>query len=265
MRFALRQQLDRLAARWLPDDVEAVYAPSFCARRTFAEAARRPAPITCHLVEDLPDLRRLHADLDMAAAAHPDARFLRRHRATPQQVATQQSERVLADVLHVRGHFARDLRIADGHPPERIRLMASSPVQPAARRTPNGSDPVLLLAGLATARSGTYEAVAALDALPNATLLVHPGEGLEPPDLLRHPRVRAVARDRAPLDGVDVVLAPTWCEAHVPVLDIAAARGVPIVATLRAAGAIDLASAGTAVEPGDGEALARAVAHELLR
>ena len=66
-RMLSRAAVDALAARLLPEGVTAVVAPSFSARRTFAEAARRGARRL--LVEDLPALRQLHADLDGAALA----------------------------------------------------------------------------------------------------------------------------------------------------------------------------------------------------
>jgi len=259
-RFAHRDLLDRLAAARLPRDVQAIYAPSMCARRVFAAAARRSPDIECHLVEDIADLRQLHADLDRAAARHPDAVFLRRHRATPQQLARQEAERVLADVIHVRSHFAQQLRVSSGYPADRIRTIDEPPSLPAQRRLIDADQPTLLLAGLATARAGTYEVLAALDALPTATLLVRAGEGLEPAELLTHPRVRiADAATERTLDGVDIVVAPTWCELHLPQLAMAATLGVPFVATERAAGIVDVASAGRLVEPGDVDGLIGAV------
>lgn len=265
-RFALRQQLDRLAARWLPDGVEVVYAPSLAARRTFAEAARRPHPVRCHLIEDLPDLRQLHADLDRAAAVHPDAKFLLRYRADRRYLATQEAERALADVLHVRGDFAASVRRAAGHTSDRVTILGDHPAVAPRRQPPRPDQPMLLLAGLATARAGTYEALSALDAMPSATLLVRAGEGLEPVSLLSHPRVRTAGpREVIQLRDIDVVIAPSWCEAHLPELASAAARGIPIVATARAAGSIDLMKAGALIEPGDSIALVDAVRAVLSR
>jgi RES domain-containing protein len=263
-RLALRQLLDRAGARWLPRGVDAVYATSFCGRRTFAAAKRRDPSIECHLVEDLADLRQLHADLDLAARAHPDSTFLNRHRATPQQLATQQAERVLADVLHVRSRFAEGLRLAEVRAASHVRLLRPAAVGSSERRRGTSDQPALLLAGLATARSGTYEALAMIDAIPDATLVVQVGEGLEPGDLLRHPRVRPIPHGPGPaLDDIDIVIAPSWCEADLPEIASAVDIGTPVIATLRAAGTVELAC--TIVEPGDTEGLIRAVRLQLER
>ena len=119
----------------------------------------------------------------------------------------------------------------------------------------------VLLAGLAAARHGTMEALAAVAARPHVTLLVRPGEGMEPADLLAHPQV-AVADDaqRRHLRGVDLVLAPAWCETYLAEVTTAAAVGVPVVATQRAAGWLtpvpDSASeSALGLAPGDSQAL----------
>jgi len=224
-----------------------VIAPSLAARSVFAAA-----PLGCLkiLVEDLPSFRQLHADLDLAALAHPDCRFLRRYRAPARLVARQEAERVLADALLVRGRFAAEQRSDTGKPVLPVPLprleLRRAPHAPGARRR-------VLLAGLATARNGSMEA---LEAFGDWELLVRPGEGMEPPDLLSRPNVRAA---RPTLDGVDLVIAPTWCESHPEELRRAAAAGVPAIATHRAAGWLDL----TEIPPGDAAAL-RAAAQRAL-
>jgi hypothetical protein len=274
--FWRRAAVDQLAARGLAGrrDLRAVVAPSGAALRCFALAARRGARRI--LLEDLPGLRQLQADLDRAAAAHPDCRFLRRYRAPLSVVARQEAEWALADHQLVRGHFARQVRAAAGLAPARLaawpavldaRGPATSGIGPArsaaARGTPRA--PRVLLAGLAAARHGTAEALALLEARPDVELALRAGEGFEPAALARHPRV--AARDGAagdPLDGVDLVIAPSWCESYPAELALAAARGIPIVATRRAAGFVDLDAAGAvAVEPGDVAALVAAVAARL--
>jgi hypothetical protein len=273
-RFARRRLAGLLAARWLPEEAQLVIAPSLAARRVFAAAARRGA--SCVLVEDLPGIRGLHLDLDRAAARQPGDAFLRRFRAPPRIVAAQEAERALAQLLLVRSRHALEERLAAGFDRECV-LPLPEPPRPESSRGGRGPDaargkpplpagppgpaahrPTLLLAGLATARSGLEQALDAAARIPGAVLLVREGEGA-PRDLLRRPGVRrASAGEREGLEGVDVVLAPALCEGHPPEVRAAAAAGVPVVATRRAAGFVDLARAGREVEPGDAEGLWRA-------
>jgi hypothetical protein len=231
-RFALRRRLGQAAAL-LPLRAPLVVAPSLAAREAFARARRRGG--RCVLVEDLPSLRELHADLDAAAEAHPGEAFLRNHRASAADVARQEAERVLADELWVRSPLARARLLAAGHAATKVRLLI-----PAAHVAPTALTearaPIALLAGPALARSGLHEALAALDALPGWTLRVRPVDAT-PTELLRHPRVQRVT-SRSALDGVAVVLAPAWCESHPEELAHAWARAIPIVATDRCEGAL---------------------------
>lgn len=245
-----RRAADRLAARWLPDDAVLVIAPALGARQTLARAQSRGQRTA--LVEDLPSLRELHADLDLAAARWPDCRFLRRFRAPADWVAEQEAERVLADVLLVRSAFAERLR--RGHHPRVVGLRprAEVGVRVAIQSPPR----TVLLAGTAAARHGSNEILAALEKRSDVTLLVHPGEGMEPTDLLQRSKIRAATlAERSTLAGVDCVVAPALCESHLPQLARAAALGVPIVATDRAAGFVDA----TLVPVGDIAALASAL------
>ena len=255
-RFALRGAVDALAARWLPRGCEVVIAPALAARRTFAEAIVRGAATV--LVEDLPSLRALHADLDAAAARHPAARFLGHFRASPAVVAAQEAERVLARCVLVRSHHARSQH--GGRPPgAMLDLPTALIATTAAQGTQAGSTRRVLLAGLAAARHGTFEALDAIQGRP-IELVVRAGEGTEPADLLHRPQVRASTRDeRERLAGIDLVLAPSWCESHAPEVALAAAMGVPVVATRRGAGLVDLALAGAEVSPGDALGLAAAI------
>ncbi|WP_224244144.1 hypothetical protein [Hyalangium gracile] len=239
-RFALRRRVAQAVATLLPRSVETVLAPSLCAREVFALARSRGA--RCVLVEDLPTLRALHADLDEAASRHPEEAFLRNHRASAEDVARQEAERVLADELWVRGEFCRERLMAAGHAPELIRELP--PLQEDAGTTrppPRGSlEPhtlqVALLAGPALARGGLREALAAIEARPQWSLWVRPAEGTDPKHL-HHPRVRRVTAEvQRTLHGVDVVLAPSWCESHPPELARAVARGIPVIATDRSSG-----------------------------
>jgi hypothetical protein len=239
-RFALRRRVAQAAAALLPRSVEMVLAPSLCAREIFALARSRGA--RCVLVEDLPSLRALHADLDEAASRHPEEEFLRNHRASAEDVARQEAERLLADELWVRSEFCRERLMSAGHLPERIRelspLLETSGTASHPPKPNHGAHAhrVALLAGPALARGGLREALAAVDARPQWSLWVRPTEGTDPRHL-DHPRVRQVtAEQQRTLRGVDVVLAPSWCESHPPELAHAVALGIPVIATDRAAG-----------------------------
>lgn len=239
-RFALRKRVAQAAAALLPRSVETVIAPSLCAREVFAMARSRGA--RCVLVEDLPSLRALHADLDEAASRHPEEDFLRNHRASAEDVARQEAERLLADELWVRSEFCRERLLSAGHSSERIRelsppLEAAGSARPAPRHRPEAQTQwVALLAGPALARGGLREALAAVEARPQWSLWVRPAEGTDPQHL-SHPRVRRVTeKEQRALLGVDAVLAPSWCESHPPELARAVARGIPVIATDRASG-----------------------------
>lgn len=257
-RFALRRAVDRLAARMLDGQVAAVFAPNGAALRTFAAADARG--VARFLVADLPSLRRLHADLDAAARVHPDARFLQRFRAPARVIARAEAEQVLATGVLARGDYARAALVAGGVPTARILRLPEplAPSPPPAR--PPSVEKRVLLAGPAAARNGSYEALAALDALPSLTLLVRAGEGLEPARLLAHPRVRRAAPDEiARLDGVAAVVAPAWCESYPAEVRRARAAGVPALTTPQAAGFAD-GDPRAGLRAGDSAALAAALA-----
>lgn len=229
-----RAAADALAARWLPTAATLVIAPSLAARRTLALAQSRGQRTA--LLEDLPSFRELHADLDAAATRWPDSTFLRRFRAPAAWVAEQESERVLADALIVRSTYAQRHR-------SHAIVATLTGARVLAPALPRVRARTILLAGSAAARLGTNELLAAIADRPDTTLLVQIGEAMEPRDLLTRPNVRAATpaeRDR--LEGVDLVAAPALCETHCPQLARAAARGIPIVATDRAAGCLPIAT-----------------------
>jgi hypothetical protein len=179
----------------------------------------------------------MHEDLDAAARRHPDSKFLRRYRAPRTTVVRQETERVLSDRVLVNGAHAEAILGARGIAKDRMRrLPETTPsVTLAARRAV--APPTLLLAGLAAARNGTHEALAAIDGRPDLTLLVRPGEGAEPPRLSSHPRVRAASTEELEtLDGIDGVLAPAWCETYPREVRLALAAGLPVIGTRRAVG-----------------------------
>jgi hypothetical protein len=254
IRFARRALIDRMAARWLPRSARMVIAPSGAAERVFALARARGCET--RLVHDLTCMRELHEDLDEAARRYPECGFLRRFRAPRALLTRQETERVLADRVMVRGAYAARLLQTRGVPGDRIERIPQPPERrPASPRVPTQG--TLLLAGLAAARGGTNEALQALERRPHLTLLVRPGEGTEPRRLLSHPQVRiATRREREELDGVQAVLAPSWCESHAVEVPLAAALGVPVIGTARALG--DVVAAHT-IEPGDSYALGLAI------
>ncbi len=242
-RFAVRRLLAQVSAQLLPSGVERVVAPSLCAREVFAVARARGA--RCVLVEDLPTLRALHADLDEAFERYPAEAFLRNHRASAEDVARQEAERLLADEVWVRSEFVRERLLAAGHSQDVIRELHPEEADGTVRRLEprprrqgrtRHAHRVALLAGPAVARNGLREALAALDSRPEWSLWVRPSEGTDRA-MLEHPRVKQVtAEQQRSLKGVDVVLAPAWCESHPPELPRAVAKGIPVIATDRAAG-----------------------------
>lgn len=237
-RLHQRRLAGRLAARWLPADTTQVVAPSLAAGRPFAEAARRGLPTL--LLEDLPDLLDLTADLDRAAQHHPDDAFLRNVRPPRALALRQRGERRVADEVRLQGRHASRRR--EGQP------LFPRIEHPPAGRLPGGRVRARL-AGPALTRTGILEALDALDRLSwlalEARLLA------ESPDRARdHPRL-VPPSDQRP----DVVLAPSWVEAWPAEVRQAAAHGVPIVGTERALGWED----GIVVPVGDGEAIVRAL------
>lgn len=234
-RLIRRRAVDRWAVRHVAG-ARVVIAPTLGARRTFAAARRSGATVV--LMADLPQLRGLHADLDSAARQHPTLDFLRNHRASPGLVARQEAERVLADHILVRGEHARGLWGPASH------VIATT--GSGLPFTPTGGRRVLL-AGLAAARSGFVEAFSAVAGVSGATLLVRPGGGTEPRTLLASPNVQIVSRaQQLSLDDVDCVVAPAWCESYPEEVRLAVQRGIPVIATSRAAGPCDV----PLVEPG---------------
>lgn len=240
-RFLLRRGVAHAVAALLPARVETVVAPSLCAREVFAVARRRGA--RCVLIEDLPSLRQLHADLDEAAVRHPEEAFLRNHRASAADVARQEAERVLADEIWVRGGFSRERLLSAGCPRERLReLRPLEEPSPRVDARTGREERVALLAGPALARGGLNEALEALQARPRWRLWVRPTEGTEL-QRLEHPRVaRVTEATQRGLQGVDAVLALSWCESHPVEVALAAARGIPVIATDRASGFVSCRS-----------------------
>ncbi len=235
IRFWMRRWLGWILR--LPIGTEGVTAPSLAAREPFARCKGKRT-----LVLDLPLLRELHADLDRAAVRHPESAFLHRFRAPAEVVARQEAELVLADEVVVFGHYVSELLSRRG-----IRCLEfPHPTQPPIV-TCHGD---VLLAGLATARNGACEALALLERCPDLRLRVRGGEGAEA-SLLAHPR----AIQSSSLEGVRMVLAPAWVESYPVEVRQAAALGIPVVATRRAAGFAQV----KVVEPGDVEALVAAV------
>ncbi len=240
LRLAIDAWTAQLVRRRRPS---VVVASTLAARHTFAVA--RELGARCVLVLDLPLLRALHRDLDHAARVWPDRAFLRRYRAPSWAIARQESERVLADHVIVRGAYARQLCVDDGVPEHRIEVLP-------ARATATCSKPAVAtgrvrLAGIAAARHGIDTALAVTRAL-DLTLVVRTGEGTEPADLAAQPMV---ATDDGP---VDAVICPAVCETYAPELDVST---LPVIASPMAS------RDGGGPDPYDADAFARAIERAL--
>ena len=238
--FVLRAAIDAWAAaevrRRRP---RLVIAPSLAARRTFAAA--RAAGAATVLVLDVPLLRALHRDLDRAAERWPERAFLRRFRAPSWAIARQEAERVMADLILVRGAYAHALCLADGVPVARLARLPLRPARPLpAPAAPTGR---VRLAGLAAARHGVDTALAAARALGLA-LAVRIGEGSEPADLARRP---GVVTGEGPADAI---ICPAICETYP---DEVRASGVPVIASPMAS--VD----GAGPDPYDADAFADSI------
>lgn len=238
--FLLRVAADAWSARQVRKrEPKVVIATSLAAQRTFAAA--REIGARCVLVLDLPLMRALHRDLDRAAEHWPERSFLRRFRAPSWAIARQEIERVLADLILVRGPYARSLCLADGIPASRIAMLPSAPAPALVAAERSGR---IRLAGLAAARHGVDTALAAARAL-GVTLVVRAGEGTEPADLTSLP---GVATDDAP---VDAIVCPAICETYPPELRV---HGLPVIASPMAS------RDGRGPDPYDVEGFAKAIA-----
>jgi len=242
--FALRAAVDVWAAaqvrRRRP---RLVIAPSLAARRTFAAA--RAAGAATVLVLDVPLLRVLHRDLDRAAEHWPERAFLRRFRAPSWAIARQEAERVMADLVLVRGAYAHSLCLADGIPMARLARLPQRPARPLP--VPIARTGRIRLAGLAAARHGVDTALAAARAL-GLELAVRIGEGAEPADLARRP---GVVTDGGPADAI---ICPAICETYP---EEVRASGVPVIASPMAS------PDGAGPDPYDPDAFAEAIHHAL--
>ena len=234
-RFALRVRsgglLKRLVRRY-----ERVIAPSTAALELFSEA--RALGVQTVLVEDIPDMRGLHRDLDAAAARHPSAALLRRFRAPSELVARQEQERLLADrrlVFSALG-LARD----PGAEAFRANIVQA---RARASRGPGA----VLLAGPPLARAGVIEASRACQ-LAGLRLVARGCETRDAP-------VQGATAQELALHGIAAVVAPAWAESWPGLTVEAARRGIPVVATAQGAGLAPY----EAVACGDVDALAAAL------
>ena len=243
--FALRAAIDAWAAREVRRRrPRVVVAPSLAAQRTFA-AAREIGAATV-LAVDLPLLRALNRDLDRAARAWPDRGFLRRFRAPSWAIARQEAERVMADLVLVRGAYAHALCRADGVPAAQLAMLPVPPQpKPHAWTPPPAPTGRIQLAGLAAARHGVDTALAVAREL-GRTLVVRVGEGTEPGDLVHR---AGVAVDDGP---VDAIVCPAVCETYPAEVR---ATGIPVIASPMAS------HDGNGPDPYDVHAFADAVEH----
>lgn len=228
-RFVFRRVLGEWAARQSSlASADSIVAPSCAARAVFA-AAPKAKKI---LLLDMPGLRTLHEDLDLAAALNASSAYLHRYRAPDWVLVNQEVEWQLADEIHVRGRFVRDLLMARGVPAQKIHFLSERSELPVGRKTRAEGAPVrVLLAGLASARYGTHELLSALQDRPWLEIFARSGEGCEPAAFVSHPRVFAATKES--IAEVDAVIVPSFCETYLPELRLAKASGIPVIATVR--------------------------------
>jgi glycosyltransferase involved in cell wall biosynthesis len=254
-RFVFRD----LGGRWAAKQAcltraDTVIAPSCAARALFA-AAPQAKKI---LLLDMPGLRALHDDLDLAAAHNARSVYLNRYRAPDWVLVNQEVEWQLADEIHVRGRFVQDLLIARGIPEDKIQFVPQRIEQPVARKEGRaGSQVRVLLAGLASARHGTHELLSALHERPWLEIYARSGEGCEPAEFVQHPRVHRATKES--LAEVDAVVVPSFCETYLPELRQAKASGIPVIATLRGAAHLSANQLFAELSPKLGHSLPRAL------
>ncbi len=231
--FALRQSSSVWAGRRREvREAGRIYAPSLSARRLFV----RNDDAEKILLLDLPVFRVMHEDLDKAASTHPTCGFLNRYRAPAWALVEQEVEIAMADRIIVRGRFAKRELAQLGASEDTISI-APLPVPPIESCIkPESGKLRILLAGLAAARHGTVELLSVLKDRPWLRVALRSGEGAEPQALLQHPQV-CLASEMT-LSQVDAVISPSLCETYLPQVHIAAASGIPVIATLRGAGSV---------------------------
>lgn len=254
-RFVMRRLLGAWAARQsCVASAETIIAPSCAARALFA-ATPRAKKI---LLLDMPALRRLHEDLDSAAAKNSGSRYLHRYRAPDWTLVNQEVEWQLADEIHTRGRFVRELLLRSGIPKDKIYSVEAKEEKAIARHKPDDRTRVrVLLAGLASARHGTHELLSALQSRPWLQVYARSGEGSEPAAFFRHPQVQTATA--ASLSEVDAVLVPSFCETYLPELRQASASGVPVIATLRGAASLAATELFAELSPEIDSSLSRAL------
>lgn len=249
-RFALRG----LAGRWTcanlleTEKISDIVAPSLAALELFARHPGRKI-----LLMDLPLLRQLHADLDRAAEVEASP-YLHLFRAPREVVVRQEQELALADEVWVRGRYLATRLEAQGI---RCQALPQSEVAAATRGPERGKG--ILLAGVPAARHGITTLLAALERHPDWSLhLSRPP--LEPNNLLAHPQVRYASH----WEGVGVVAAPSWVECYPREVREGFARGLPVVATDRAAGFTPVREVAPGDVPGLEQALVEALSGEIV-
>lgn len=251
-RLWLRRLLDEWVARQVVSAVDEVIAPSLCALRTFAAApkARRL------LIEDLPGLRQLHADLDTASRGLPQCRFLSNFRAADDFVIRQEQEYVLASQVRVQSRFAVERVLRAGVEEAKVERSLPTEPRPAPTLAFDPGSPFVLLAGTTATRFGLEVALEAVRQHSELTLLCRPGEGSCAATAVPQPQLRPVP---SAIPAIRAVLAPAWVECSPPEVNAAVSAGVPIIATRRALGWHAPSDRVFEVPPGDAAAISRAV------
>lgn len=251
----LRRALDALVSTRALRELTHVFAPSLSALRVFAKARHAERVLLC----DLPLLRHLHADLDAAAEAVPDAPFLTNYRAAPSLVVRQEEELVLATRVLVTSRLARQRLRKRGVASERLGVL---PMPARSRRLQHeATSPNVLLAGTTASRFGLEVALAAVEHLPNVVLWARRGPGSSEARL-HHPQLRLIEGEPP---AVRAVIAPAWVESFTAETEAAAAADLPLIATDRALGWLEQKRTVTLMRCGDVETLHQALCRTELR
>jgi hypothetical protein len=238
VKLAIRKTIDLVLSKIVPKTVAHIFATSLTAQRTFSRASWAKKT----LISDLPQLKQLHLDLDLARSLLPHCRYLHHHRAASSDLIQQAEEYVLADTVLVRSHFAQTIVQRCTSTP--IQAMPSAPSPKALLFEAQGP---VLLAGNAASRNGLEMALAGIERR-KGFLLARPAAGSELSSL-RHPQLKLLQVHQA-IPPVAAVWAPAWTESTPIEVPQALAANIPVVASNRALGWIQESQRLKVIQPG---------------